>query len=140
MKLNISINDEYDDGDGLDHCTVTITPYLARRIKLFVNTIKKLKATYIEEFSDPDEYCKEDGSECEVRIDCAMLRVSDNDFGWKGYFKHSNTSWETERVDMAVVEEVLKVSRTPRHNLPGLLGVLKEDDAKSFLEERLKGG
>jgi len=138
MKLNINIQDEYDDGDGLSYCEVEITPSLARRIKLFVNTLKKIRATYIEEFSDPDGYFKEDGTECEVRIDCAMLRVSEDDFEWKGFFKHSNTTWSTDLIQMQVVDEVLKVARTPKNHLPLLLESLETEDAKALLEKRMK--
>jgi hypothetical protein len=117
---------------------VEITPSLARRIKLFVNTLKRIRATHIEEFNDPDGYFKEDGTECEVRIDCAMLRVSEDDFEWKGFFKHSNTTWSTDLVRMKVVDEVLKVTCTPKNRLPLLLESLETEDAQALLEKRMK--
>jgi len=139
VKLPIHINDENWDGEGLDHCTVTITPRLAKRIKLFANTLKKLKAVYLEEWGSPDEFYTTDDASEDFRLDCHMLRVSDGDFCWRGFFKNLNISWETELVPMKVVDEILKVARTPRNRLPLLMGTLESEDAQQLLEQRLRG-
>jgi hypothetical protein len=137
VKLLIHL-DNGNDGDGLDHCTVTITAALARRIKLLSNTIKKRKVVYIEEWGSPDEFYTEEDQVCEARLDCEMLRMSDDDFYWKGYFKHGDTSWSTDSVPMKVIDEILKVSRTPRNRLPLMIGTLESEDAQKLLERRLK--
>jgi hypothetical protein len=136
MLLSISVYSEFRD-DDLDHARVEITPALARRLKLLQNTVKKVGATYIEEWDTP-ELLDSNDEDSETSIDCVTLKVSDTDFHWEGNLKNTEVRWETRCGNFDEVNEVLRVAKTLRKNLPLLIGKLDFDDAKKLLEKRLK--
>lgn len=136
MKLSINVLSEFRD-DDLSHIKVEITPQFARRLKLLRDTVKKVGAAYIEEWDAPDFFNAQD-EESEARIECSTLKVSDTDFHWEGMIKHTECRWETDFGNFDEVNEVLKVARTPRKNLPLLIGKLVYEDALKLLEERMK--
>lgn len=139
MRFPIHVLGEYSDDSGLDHCEVTIDEELARRIKLLATTIKKVKATYIEEFMGVDEYYTCDDEVWDGQTDCEVLRVGAEGFYWTGYFNNTSIEWETEMIPMKVVDEILMVADTPREKLPLLLRDSLSEDAKRVLEKKLKG-
>jgi len=136
MKLSVNVLSDYNDSD-LNHIKVEITPQFARRLKLLRDMVKKVKATYIEEWDTPD-FFNADGEESEAHIEISTVKVSDTDFHWEGIIKHTDCRWETDYGNFDEVNEVLKVARTPRKNLPLLIGKLVYEDALKLLEERMK--
>ncbi|MDA8430559.1 MAG: hypothetical protein M0T70_15000 [Geobacteraceae bacterium] len=43
--------------------------------------------------------------EFEGRMECNTLNVTDDDFFWSGYYKHTDIRWETDTVRLAVLDE-----------------------------------
>jgi hypothetical protein len=136
MNLPINILSEYRDDDA-DHISFELNPQFARRLKLLRDTIKKVKAAYIEEWDYPDILNTND-EESDLRSECSTLKVSDTDFHWEGIIKHSECRWESDCCNFDGVDEVLKVANCRRKNLPLLIGSLKCNDAKILLEKRMK--
>jgi len=38
-------------------------------------------------------------------MECNTLNVTDDDFFWSGYYKHTDVRWETDTVRLAVLDE-----------------------------------
>lgn len=137
MNLPVNVYSDFRDDDA-DHISFELTPKFARRLKLLRDTVKKVKAAYIEEWDCP-EILNTDDEESDLRSECCTLKVSDTDFHWEGIIKHTETiHWESDCCNFDGVDEVLKVANCPRKGLPLLIGSLKCDDAKILLEKRLK--
>jgi hypothetical protein len=43
--------------------------------------------------------------EFEGRTECNTLNVTDNDFFWSGYYKHTSVRWESASVSLEVLKE-----------------------------------
>ena len=130
LVLDVHSSSEYAEMPA--KAKVTLDPALVRRIRLFQKTVKALKATYIEEFDYTPEMQDEDGKESDVSVDCSMIKVSDTDFHWAGYLKHTDAEWSTDGVP-------IKLLCCPKAELPAMLGSDNEIE-KAIAEQRLKGG
>lgn len=51
--------------------------------------------------------------EKDARIDCPQLFVNDTDFWWEGYFKHTNTKWDTSMIPLTFLKK--KLNRKPKN-------------------------
>lgn len=150
VSLEVYVYDEYIDTRP-ERAEITITPKLIERVLELSDAVKNVKAFQIQEIDySPDWLCEkyekdddgtgdpeyvewEDGS-----MDTVMLNVSDDDFRWKGWIKHTNILVETESIFISNMLELKKVYDTPKEDLPLLLNNLKYEEAKKVLELRLK--
>ncbi len=39
------------------------------------------------------------------RMECTTLNVTDSDFHWSGYYRHTSVRWESESVPLSVLDE-----------------------------------
>ena len=117
-KLVITVNtaDEWHDPD-IDYAVATLSMKRMARIKELAAVVKRLDVYRISEFAneldylqtdydtEPEEGCLEALKEFEESVECVTLNVTDNDFYWSGYYKHTNIRWETASVPLTVLDE-----------------------------------
>lgn len=112
---NINTFDEWFD-DRADAAIIEICSDRIERIKKLAAACKELGVYKIAEFDytpqimandyDHDGPLDEPGplKEYEGRMECHMLNVTDSDFFWTGYYKHSDIRWETDTILLKELE------------------------------------
>ncbi len=87
-------------GSMSDWAECVVTPGLATQIKKLAAACKDLGVWRIEQFNYNLEYhwSKETSTEC------TFLCVCENRFYWRGYYKNSDIRFETEPIDMALLD------------------------------------
>lgn len=116
-KLIIPLSDNSEFfSDAADYAVIELTAASIDRIKKLSVVVKQMKVYKISEFNyDCDfmvadyEADAENGKvamkEFEGRTECNTLNVTDDNFFWSGYYKHTSVRWESESVPLTVFDE-----------------------------------
>lgn len=132
-----SVNAEWDD-TGLAHISVLLTQRDIQRIIKLAKTVRKLNVCSINDWDEPSKYLAENDEEIEFRAECNMIVITYNSFYYEGLVKHTESSWSSDRIPIATLEEIESVWKAPDSELPLLVGTLQTPQAQQALEERLK--
>lgn len=115
LIIPLSDNSEFFP-DVADYAVVELNAEVIDRIRKLSVVVRFMKAYRISEFNcDCDftvadyEADPENGKvamkEFEGRMECSTLNVTDNDFFWSGYYKHTSVRWESVSVPLVVLLE-----------------------------------
>ncbi len=123
-KLIMPINTQDDYFDGFDFAVVELSQSEMDRIRAMSELVKTTKETihsgtyklvawdYVVRIMQTDEDAEEldDGrvplkEPDDCRIDCPCLNVTDEDFFWSFYPKHSNVNYETTTMSIELLDD-----------------------------------
>lgn len=102
--------------DNADYAVIDLDAALIERTKKLAVVVKQMKAYKISEFNHACDFRTADWDaepdngkvamkEFEGRMECSTLNVTDSDFFWSGYYKHTDVRWETDTVLIKSLEE-----------------------------------
>lgn len=121
VLMNTYIHNEFL-GRSTDYATVQIGPALAARIKQLQIAVKELNVQYISEFNYAPEFHSGGG----YRLDGHKLVVSDDRFFWEGYLKDCSESWDTQSIDINLLDSEPGCELDLRENID------EEDDPENM--------
>ena len=116
-RLIIPVHDNSEFfSDNADYAIIDLDAVIIERIKALSAAVRDLKVYKVSEFDNDCDFMTadwdsepDDGKvalkEFEGRMECNTLNVTDDDFFWSGYYKHSDIRWETDTVRLAVLDE-----------------------------------
>ncbi|HEY3309731.1 MAG TPA: hypothetical protein VGJ93_14860 [Desulfuromonadaceae bacterium] len=116
-RLIIPIHDNSEFfSDNADYAIIDLDAATIERIKALSAAVRELKVYKVSEFNCGCDFMTADWDaepdngkvrlkEFEGRMECNTLNVTDDDFFWSGYYKHTNVRWETDTVRLAVLDE-----------------------------------
>ena len=115
-KLVVPISDNSDYFEAADYAVIELTADRINRIRNLSAVVRDLKVYRISEFSFDCKFMvvdyeadPENGmvamKEFEGRTECNTLNVTDNDFFWSGYYKHTSVRWESASVPLTALDE-----------------------------------
>ena len=102
--------------DNADYAIIDLDAAAIERIKALSAAVRNLKVYKVSEFNCGCDFMTADWDaepdngkvalkEFEGRMECSTLNVTDDDFFWSGYYKHTDVRWETDTVQLAVLDE-----------------------------------
>jgi hypothetical protein len=100
IKTDLELRREWDGGI-VGHAVIEATPAFVARVKQLQAALLALKVTSIEEYDCTPDYVFS-GDDHSLRGD--RLVVTDTEFWWQGYEKHSDSPWETTMVSISVLD------------------------------------
>lgn len=116
-RLIIPVHDNSEFfSDNADYAIIDLDAATIERIKALSAAVRYLKVYKVSEFDNDCDFMTADWDaepdngkvalkEFEGRMECNTLNVTDDDFFWSGYYKHSDIRWETDTVRLAVLDE-----------------------------------
>ena len=116
-RLIIPVHDNSEFfSDNADYAIIDLDAATIERIKALSAAVRALKVYKVSEFDNDCDFMTADWDaepdngkvalkEFEGRMECNTLNVTDDDFFWSGYYKHSDIRWETDTVRLAVLDE-----------------------------------
>ncbi|MBI1919670.1 MAG: hypothetical protein HYS23_01170 [Geobacter sp.] len=115
-KLIIPISDNSDFFEAADFAVIELDAARINRIRKLSAVVRGLEVYRISEFSNDCEFMVADYEadlengkfamkEFEGRSECNTLNVTDNDFFWSGYYKHTSVRWESASVPLTALDE-----------------------------------
>lgn len=115
-KLIIPISDNSDYFEAADYAVIELNADRINRIRKLSAVVRDLEVYRISEFNydckfmvNDYETDPENGQvamrEFEGRTECNTLNVTDNDFFWSGYYKHTSVRWESASVPLTALDE-----------------------------------
>jgi hypothetical protein len=116
-RLIIPIHDNSEFfSDNADYAIIDLDAAAIERIKALSAAVRDLKVYKVSEFNHTCDFMAADWDaepdngkvalkEFEGRMECSTLNVTDNDFFWSGYYKHTDVRWETDTVLLAALNE-----------------------------------
>ena len=115
-KLIIPISDNSDFFEGADYAVIELIAERINRIRRLSTVVRELDVYSISEFNYDCEFMvvdyeadPENGKvatkQFEGRMECTMLNVTDCNFFWTGYYKHTSIRWESESVPLSALVE-----------------------------------
>ncbi len=116
-RLIIPVHDNSEFfSDNADYAIIDLDAATIERIKTLSAVVRELKVYKISEFDNDCDFMSTDWDaepdngkvrlkEFEGRMECNTLNVTDDDFFWSGYYKHTDVRWETDTVRLAVLDE-----------------------------------
>jgi len=116
-RLIIPIHDNSEFfSDNADYAVIDLDATLIERIKKLAVVVRQMKVYKICEFNSACDFMAanwdaepDNGKvalkEFEGRMECNTLNVTDDDFFWSGFYKHTDVRWETDTVRLAVLDE-----------------------------------
>lgn len=116
-RLIIPVHDNSEFfSDNADYAIVDLDATFIERIKKLAVVVRQMKVYKICEFNNACDFMAADWDaepdngkvrlkEFEGRMECNTLNVTDDDFFWSGYYKHTDVRWETDTVRLAVLDE-----------------------------------
>ncbi|QSV45458.1 hypothetical protein [Geobacter benzoatilyticus] len=116
-KLIIPISDNSEFfSDAADYAVIGLNTENVERIRKLSVVVRQMKVYRISEFNYDCDFMvadyeaePENGKvamkEFEGRMECNTLNVTDNDFFWSGYYKHTSVRWESASVPLSVLKE-----------------------------------
>lgn len=116
-RLIIPVHDNSEFfSDNADYAVIDLDATLIERIKKLAVVVRQMKAYKISEFNHACDFMVADWDaepdngkvalkEFEGRMECNTLNVTDSDFFWSGYYKHTDVRWETDTVLLVVLDE-----------------------------------
>ncbi len=102
--------------DYADYAIIDLDAKNIERIRALSAAVRDLKVYKISEFNCGCDFMTADWDaepdngkvalkEFEGRMECNTLNVTDDDFFWSGFYKHTDVRWETDTVRLAVLDE-----------------------------------
>ena len=116
-RLIIPVHDNSEFfSDNADYAVIDLDAASIERIKTLSAAVRDLKVYKVSEFNHGCEFMAADWDaepdngkvalkEFEGRMECSTLNVTDDDFFWSGYYKHTDVRWETDTVRLKVLDE-----------------------------------
>ena len=116
-RLIIPVHDNSEFfSDNADYAIIDLDAASIERIKRLSAAVRDLKVYKVSEFNHGCEFMAADWDaepdngkvalkEFEGRMECNTLNVTDSDFFWSGYYKHTDVRWETDTVLLVVLDE-----------------------------------
>lgn len=115
-KLIIPISDNSDYFEAADYAVIELNADRINRIRKLSAVVRDLEVYRISEFNYDCKFMvnnyetdPENGQvamkEFEGRTECNTLNVTDNDFFWSGYYKHTSVRWESASVPLTALDE-----------------------------------
>ena len=116
-RLIIPVHDNSEFfSDNADYAIIDLDAVTIERIKALSAAVRALKVYKVSEFDNDCDFMTADWDaepdngkvalkEFEGRMECNTLNVTDDDFFWSGYYKHSDIRWETDTIRLAVLDE-----------------------------------
>jgi len=116
-RLIIPVHDNSEFfSDNADYAIIDLDAATIERIKTLSAAVREMKVYKVSEFDNDCEFKTADWDtkpdngkvalkEFEGRMECITLNVTDDDFFWSGYYKHTDIRWETDTVRLAVLDE-----------------------------------
>jgi len=116
-RLIIPVHDNSEFfSDNADYAIIDLDAASIERIKTLSAAVRDLKVYKVSEFNHGCEFMAADWDaepdngkvalkEFEGRMECNTLNVTDSDFFWSGYYKHTDVRWETDTVLLVVLDE-----------------------------------
>ena len=116
-RLIIPVHDNSEFfSDNADYAIIDLDAATIERIKTLSAAVRALKVYKVSEFDNDCDFMTADWDaepdngkvalkEFEGRMECNTLNVTDDDFFWSGYYKHSDIRWETDTIRLAVLDE-----------------------------------
>lgn len=124
FKVNVRTLSEHL-GCSTDYAVIEIDVEMAARIRKLHAAVKELQVAFIHAWDyTPDFFMGED-----FRLDGHRLVVSDNDFGWHGWYKHGNEAWETDTIPITLLDSE-----------PGSTHDLRDEKIEEEAEDEPVGG
>jgi len=142
-RVPIHTHDEYTDSPA-SHARIVLDKELIARILKLQKAAKELKVYAILDWDcTPDVLTgdDDDNTEWDGSADGMNLHVTDDDFFWEWYIKHTNTMCSTESISFEELNENLSIFKAKKTDLPRLAvsTELKYESSKVLVEQRLKG-
>lgn len=116
-KLIIPVSDNSEFfSEAADYAVIDLNAERIDRIRKLSAVVRELEVYRISEFdydsgftvtdyeTDP-ENGKVAIKEFEGRMECNTLNVTDNNFFWSGYYKHTSVRWESASVPLTTLDE-----------------------------------
>lgn len=116
-KLIIPVSDNSEFfSEAADYAVIDLNAERIDRIRKLSAVVRELEVYRISEFdydsgftvtdyeADP-ENGKVAIKEFEGRMECNTLNVTDNNFFWSGYYKHTSVRWESASVPLTTLDE-----------------------------------
>lgn len=116
-RLIIPVHDNSEFfSDNADYAVIDLDAALIERIRKLAVVVRQMKAYKISEFNYACDFRTVDWDvkpdkgkvamkEFEGRMECSTLNVTDSDFFWSGYYKHTDVRWETDTVLIKSLDE-----------------------------------
>ena len=116
-RLIIPVHDNSEFfSDNADYAIIDLDAATIERIKALSAAVRAMKVYKVSEFDNDCDFMTADWDaepdngkvalkEFEGRMECNTLNVTDDDFFWSGYYKHSDIRWETDTIRLAVLDE-----------------------------------
>lgn len=116
-RLIIPIHDNSEFfSDNADYAIIDLDAATIERIKKLALVVRQMKAYKISEFNHTCDFRTADWDaepdngkvamkDFEGRMECSTLNVTDSDFFWSGYYKHTDVRWETDTVLIKSLDE-----------------------------------
>ena len=115
-KLIIPISDNSDFFEAADYAVIQLNADRIDRIRKLSAVVRELEVYRISEFNYDCAFMvadyeadPENGNvamkEFEGRTECNTLNVTDNDFFWSGYYKHTSVRWESASVPLTALDK-----------------------------------
>jgi hypothetical protein len=116
-KLIIPITDNNEFfSEVADYLTADLNVEKIDHIRRFSAVVRDLEVYRISAFDCDCEFLISDYEaapkngkvamkEFKGRMECTTLNVTDSDFYWSGYYRHTSVRWESESVPLSVLDE-----------------------------------
>ena len=116
-RVIIAVHDNSEFfSDNADYAIIDLDAASIERIKTLAAEVRGLEVYEGLEFNHGCEFMAADWDaepdngkvalkEFEGRMECNTLNVTDSDFFWSGYYKHTDVRWETDTVLLVVLDE-----------------------------------
>ncbi len=116
-KLIIPVSDNSEFfSEAADYAVIDLNAEKIDRIRKLSAVVKELEVYRISEFDYDSDFTVSDYEagpengkvamkEFEGRMECNTLNVTDNDFFWSGYYKHTSVRWESASVPLTTLDE-----------------------------------
>ena len=116
-KLIIPLSDNSEFySDVADYAVIELSAEGIDRIRKLSAVVRELEVYRISKFNYDCGFMAVDYEadpasgkvamkEFEGRMECTTLNVTDNNFFWSGYYKHTSVRWESESVPLEVLYE-----------------------------------
>lgn len=138
--------DEYED-DIPTHAHIKLTSGVIERIFTLSKAAKDLEVACIEDWDvTPDLLViseDDDGATTEDWggvMDAMVLRVTDTEFKWTFYIKHTTIECSVQSINIAELKDNIKMLRAKPEDLPRLaVSKFRYESSRELVEKRLKG-
>jgi len=115
LILPITDNNEFY-ADVADYVAIDLDMEKIDRIRRLSAVVRELEVYRISAFDCDCEFLVSDYEaapkngkvavmEFKGRMECTTLNVTDSDFHWSGYYRHTSVRWESESVSLSALDD-----------------------------------